>query len=142
MSQSRDPQSTGSFIVPVVREDVRVETLSEVTGQVRLTKKVQETPRLLSGSVFEEELLIERREINREVAATEPTPSIRDEGGVMVIPILREEVVLVKRLVLVEEVLVRRLRHERHYEQEVVVREESIQAERVPVPDPIPHTDQ
>jgi stress response protein YsnF len=76
-----------------------------------------------------EEVEIERVAINRIVE--EPLP-IRHEGDTTIIPLLAEVLVIEKRLVLREEVHIRKLRKEVHDPQEVLLREERVEIVRKP----------
>jgi uncharacterized protein (TIGR02271 family) len=66
---------------------------------------VREREQLLAADVAHEEVNIERIPVNKEV---KDRPQVREDGDVIVIPIVEERVVLVKHLVLVEELHVRR----------------------------------
>jgi uncharacterized protein (TIGR02271 family) len=101
-------------VVPVVREEVKVGKRMEERGSV----VVHIVPRVRTEEVnlplAEEEVEVERVPVNRFVNATQP---VRQEGDVTVVPVYEEVLVVERRLVLKEEVRVRRrrrVRQERH----------------------------
>ena len=91
--------------VPVVEERARIEKRVVERNVVRIRTATQESEQILSQTVRHEEVDIRRVPVNREIDAV---PDVRDDGEVIVIPIVEERAVLVKRLILVEELHVRR----------------------------------
>ena len=75
---------------------------------------------------------IERTAIGEEVLAV---PPVRDEGDTIVIPVVREELVVTKRLILVEEVRLRRIATTEAFSQTVTLRTQRAVIERDPLPD-------
>lgn len=101
----------------VERETVRVRV---VTDQVAELARV---------SLSLERIEVERVPIGREV---ERAPEVREEDGVTVIPVLEEIVVVEKRLVLKEELRIRRVATVREEEQPVTLRRQRAEIERLP----------
>ncbi|MFL6550040.1 MAG: YsnF/AvaK domain-containing protein [Povalibacter sp.] len=91
--------------IPLIEERARVDKQVVERGVVRITTSVREREQLLAADVAHEEVNIERIPVNKEV---KDRPQVREDGDVIVIPIVEERVVLVKHLVLVEELHVRR----------------------------------
>jgi uncharacterized protein (TIGR02271 family) len=77
----------------------------EEAGRVRFHKAVEEIPRRLEVDAYVEEITVEHVPIGRIVKEQEPA---REEHGVYVVPIYEEQLVVVKRLVLKEEVRIHR----------------------------------
>ena len=94
-----------SQAVPVVEELVTLEKHLVETGRVRVRTTVEDEPVTLKEQVARQPVEIDRVAIGRPV---EHAPEIREEGDVIVIPIVEERLVAVKQLFLVEEVRVRR----------------------------------
>lgn len=86
-------------------ERARIEKRVVERNVVRIRTATQESEQILSQTVRHEEVDIRRVPVNREIEAV---PDVRDDGEVIVIPIVEERAVLVKRLILVEELHVRR----------------------------------
>ncbi len=81
---------------------------------VRVATVTQEHKQLVDEALAHKRVEIERVLIGRTVEAV---PPIREEGGTTILPVVEEVVVVERRLVLKEEVRIRRLRStERHQE--------------------------
>jgi uncharacterized protein (TIGR02271 family) len=113
--------------LPVLEEQLQVGIRIEETGKVRVIKKVHEENIIVSTPVYNEDLHIERVPLNQYVDAP---PQIRHEGDTMIIPVMKEEVILQTRLVLVEEVRITKHRTERTVEKPVTLRKEEIVIEK------------
>jgi len=119
-------------VIPVVQEEARVQTLTRETGTVAIHKTVHERTEVIDQSLRAEEVEIERVPINRIVEA--PIPP-HYEGDTMVISLLEEVLVVEKKLVLREEVRIRKLAKEVHDPKEVLLREERVEIEHTPARD-------
>lgn len=91
--------------VPVIEERVRVDKRLVESGVVKISTSVSEHTEIVSAALMHEEVEIKRVPMDVEV---ERVPDVRREGDLLVIPIVEERAVLLKRLVLVEEMHVRR----------------------------------
>jgi stress response protein YsnF len=91
--------------VPVVEERARIEKRVVERKVVRIRTATTESQQILSDTVRVEEVNIRRVPVNREIDAV---PEVRQEGDEIVIPVVEERAVLVKQLVLVEELHVQR----------------------------------
>jgi uncharacterized protein (TIGR02271 family) len=117
-----------SINIPVVEEKLNVERQVVEKGKVRIRKRVARKSELLDVPEIHENVRVERIPINR-LIETAPPP-IRYEGSTMIIPVLREEIVVTKRLVLVEELHVNKEQVEVHNPQEIGLLKEEIEIER------------
>jgi len=124
-----DANETKTLVVPVIEEQVTVQTHVVETGSVELRKTVHERTEVVDQVLRREEVEIERVAINRVV---DQPVAIRYEGDTTIIPILEEVLVVEKRLVLREEVHIKKLRTEVHDPQEVLLREERVEIVRKP----------
>ena len=116
-----------SIVIPVIAEQLQVTKQVIETGQVRLVKTVEEHPQTVSTPLIREEFDIERVPMERYVTEA---PTLRVEGDTMIYPVLREVVVVEKRLMLVEEIRVRKRQVETVDQQTVNLRQEVITVER------------
>lgn len=101
-----DPPRDSPPVLPLAEERLAVGTRRVVTGHVRLTietgtEEVPVTARL-SGETVE----VTRVPVNREVASR---PDPRVEGDVTIYPVLEEVLVVERRLMLREEIHLRRI---------------------------------
>jgi stress response protein YsnF len=78
-----------------------------------------------------EEVDVERVTINRPI--DEP-PAVRHEGDILIIPLLEEVLFVEKRLVLREEIRIKKVQKEIRAPQQVTLRQEQVEIERKPGP--------
>jgi uncharacterized protein (TIGR02271 family) len=122
-----DQTSQQSAVIPVIEEQIRIEKQVVESGVVRVSKKVHEEQVTVDVPLIHEEHDVERIEINQYV--DEP-PAVRHDGATMIIPVLREEVVIQKRLVLVEELRITKKLVQTKKQEEVTLRKEEVIVER------------
>lgn len=125
--RSTNPAEAEGTRVPVVEERAHLDKTKVETGKVRAIKRVHEENVIVSTALTNEELIVERVPVNEYV---DVPPQARHEGDTMIIPVMKEEVVVQTRLVLVEEVRITRRREERTVEKPVTVRSEEVIIER------------
>lgn len=97
--------NTEELAIPIVEEEVEVDKRLVETGHVRVKTSVEEVHEVLRDSVRRGIIDVERRPVGEFVTAT---PSVREEGDVLIVPVLEERAVVEKRLFLVEEIHLRR----------------------------------
>jgi len=121
------------LVVPVLAEELHVERQSVVTGGVRVHKRVVERTEVVDQPIQAEEVDVERIPINQMI---ETAPAIRYEGDVIVVPLVEEVIVTEKRLMLREEVRIRRRKFETRKPQEVTLRREQVEFEEISPEEP------
>jgi len=114
--------------IPIIQEQVQINKEVVESGSVRISKSVHEVEEMYNIPISYEEHEVKRVTLNQYVD-TAP-PAIRYEGDTMIIPILREEVVVQKRIVLVEEVHVTKRQVEKTVQQPVTLLKEELNVER------------
>jgi len=115
------------LVIPVVDEELQVQKQVRQSGVVEIRKTVHERTEIVDQPLQSEEVEVNRVPINRIV---EGPVQIRHEGNTMIIPLLEEVLVVEKRLMLREEVHIKKLRREVHEPQEVLLREERVDVVR------------
>jgi uncharacterized protein (TIGR02271 family) len=118
-------------IIPVVEEQLRIDTRKVTTGKVIIRKTVREHTETIDHPLVRESVNVERKEINRILDAP---AQIREEEGVLIIPVMEEVLVVEKKLLLREELHITRLREETHEAREYTLRAEEVQVERQEAP--------
>jgi stress response protein YsnF len=108
-------------VVPLHAEEVSVGKRRVVTGQVKVGTITRESEQLVEELLEHEHVEVERTAIGKQV---DKAPPVREEGDTLIIPILEEIVVVERRLLLKEEVRVRRTREKQPYQERVVVRKQ------------------
>jgi uncharacterized protein (TIGR02271 family) len=117
------------MVVPVLVEELDVQKRLVETGKVRITKVVRERETLVDEPLFHDTVAITRVPIQRVVDG--PVP-VREENGTTIISVVEEVLVVEKRLMLREEIHIRKQRIETHQPQRITLRSEEVQVERVP----------
>jgi uncharacterized protein (TIGR02271 family) len=120
---NESPKQTGS--IPVIEEQLKVEKEVVETGKLRLIKKVHEEEHEVDVPLVQENITVEHVALDQYV---DSPPQVRQEGDTTIYPVLQE--VLVKKLLLVEEVRVTRHRTETPAPQHVTLRKEEVQVSR------------
>lgn len=115
-------------VIPVIEEEVTVEKRVVEAGKVRISKQAKEYEQLVDVPLLHEEVSIERIPLNQVVLERLPT---RYDGDTLIIPVVEEQVFVEKRLVLVEELHVRKQTIETHKPQRVTLLKEEVEITRV-----------
>jgi uncharacterized protein (TIGR02271 family) len=117
----------GELTIPLVAEELEI-TKREVTGErMQLHTTVQHHTERVDVPLAFEDLVVERVQIGREVeAASAP----RQEGDTFIVPVYEEVLHVEKRLVLREEVHVKRVRREARTLREVTLCREDVEVVR------------
>jgi uncharacterized protein (TIGR02271 family) len=119
--------------IPLVEERLSVAKRQVETGRVRVRISVEEREERVPVALAHDEVEIER--VPKNVAVAE-FPAVRLEGNTTIVPVVEEVVVVEKRLVLVEEIHVRRKSTTRNEEIPVMLRSEQASIEREAAPTP------
>lgn len=88
-------------IVPVIEEELATGVRAVKTGAVRVDKRVEKRTRRISAPILHEDVEVRRVPINRVV---EEAPKSRRRGDTIIVPVVEEELVVTKRLILKEEI--------------------------------------
>lgn len=115
------------LVIPVIEEEVTIGKHVVETGKVRISKQISEREELVDVPLLREEVTVERVPVNLFV---EELPPIRHEGDTMIIPVVEEQVIVQKKLMLVEELRVRKQIVETHQPQTVTLLKEEISVTR------------
>lgn len=114
--------------LPLVEERLVIRSESVPTGEVRVTKQVEEQTVDVELPTILTAYEVERVELNRVVDAV---PEQRTEGETIVIPVVREEAVVVKKLILEAEIRLRKRQTVNQRTESVTLRSETARIERL-----------
>ena len=139
MADSGQAESTET--IPLREERLRVERRVVETGRVRVHLSTTTEDATVREALRQESVEVERVPVGREVATA---PAVREEedGAVLVVPVLEEVLVVERRLVLREELRIRRVSSSRTSAQTVPLRRQTATVECLPAQpdtDPEPH---
>lgn len=132
--QPNDPlfsATSQATVVPVIEEFAHIEKQVVETGRVVIRKTVHVATETVDVPLLEEQVQVQRVAVNRYV---DEAPAVRYEGETMIVPVMREEIVVTKRLLLVEELHVHKQVLTTHTPQTVELRREEVHYERVATP--------
>lgn len=104
--------------VPLVDERAQIGKRVRETGRVRVRTAVERREELVEAELAHEEVEIERVPMRAPVDAV---PPVRQEGDVTIIPVVEEELIVETRLVVVEEIRLRRTRRTERITQPVTL---------------------
>jgi stress response protein YsnF len=120
----------GTFVLPVIHEQVRVGVHQVDTGRgVRIHKTVSEQTHQIDETLLRDAVNVKRVPIDKIVSLSE-APVARQDGDTWIVPILEEVLVVEKRLRIKEEVHITRTAHAQPYSDTVVLRSEHVAIER------------
>jgi uncharacterized protein (TIGR02271 family) len=120
----------GDTVIPVIQEVPSVGKRTVETGRVRIDKKVFEHEVVIDEPLLREDVLVERVAVGREVPSGEELPGIRYEGETLIVPVLQEVPVVVKKILVLEEIRVTRVKREVRDPQAIKVKVEEATVER------------
>lgn len=130
----------GETVIPLAEERVTISKREVEIGQVRVALSTETETVLARETLHGRRIEVERVPVNRTLSEGEAPPQSREEGDTLVVPVVEEVAVVVKRLVLREEVRLRLVHTETPFEEAVSVRRQHAVVERVGQdidPDPI-----
>jgi uncharacterized protein (TIGR02271 family) len=113
--------------IPLVEERLVTSKKEVETGRVRVRTLVEENETLVRETLRHATVEVERVAVEREVDAI---PPVREEDGVTIIPVVREVLVVQKKLILTEEVHLRRQTQIEEHAQPVLLKSQRAVIER------------
>ena len=122
-------------IIPLVEETATVDKRRVITGRVRVQTVTDTIEEITYADVQRESVEVTRVPIDKVV---ETAPEIRTDGDVTIVPVLEEVLVVEKRLVLKEELHIRRRVETETVEVPVTLRKQRAIIERTDPDDPVP----
>lgn len=120
--------ATDQVVVPVIEEQADVGTRRIKTGSVRIDKQVERRLQKVAAPLVLDDVEVRRVPVNRVV---QQAPATRTQGDTLIIPVVEEELIVTKRLVVKEEIHVIRRRTKKRVTEEVEVARERAQVSRL-----------
>ncbi len=131
MAAVATPATDETVVMSLAIEDVAVSKRVRRT-LVRASRTTSFRDEAVEADLNQEQVVIERVTVGRIVDAV---PPIRQEGDVTIMPVVEEELVVVRRLVLREEVHLRRVRTIVPHTETVSLRRQTVSVTRTPLDD-------
>lgn len=126
-------------VIPLVEETARVAVREVSGGKVRVRTVTDTVEEVARATLDEENVEVTRVPVNQDV---DVAPAVRTDGDVVIVPVLEEVLVVQKRLVLKEELHIRRTRTQTTIEEPITLRKQRAVIERLSAEgDPLPTED-
>ncbi len=120
-SDQPGPVAVSEEILPLHKEEIAISRRRVETANVQVSTVTHNREAQVDEELTHERVEVERVPINRDV---ETVPPVREDGDTTIIPVVEEVVVVQRRLVLKEEVHVRRVRMTTRHQETVTLREQ------------------
>lgn len=108
--------------IPIVEEELDVSKRTVRTGTVRVETSTALVDEVASALLQSSDVEVERVPVDREV---EVMPEVRTEGDITIVPVMEEVLVVQKRLVLKEELHIKRRVTQERVEVPITLRKQS-----------------
>lgn len=115
-----------TLTIPIIEEQLIIDKEVKETGKLHIAKHITEETGTVTVPLMHEEHSIEHVPVN---AFVDELPVVRQEGETMIIPVLKE--VMVKRMLLVEEIRITKHTVQTNEPQQVTLRKENVTIERL-----------
>ena len=131
------PVTEAQQIVPLLAEELTVTKKKVDTGHVRVNTVTREHEELVDELLAHEKVEVERIAVGKPI---ESAPPVREEGDMIVIPVVEEILIVERRLILKEEVHIRRVRGTERHQERVILRKQEAVIARIPAETQPPNT--
>jgi len=117
--------STPDKTMPLAEEKITVSKEKIVDRRIQISRKTVSDEQIIEADLTREEAIIHRVTKN-EVIQHDNVPTARQEGDIYIIPVIRDEVEIIRRQVLVEEIHVKKILTSEHFQESVVLRRQEL----------------
>ncbi len=117
--------STPDKTMPLAEERITVSKEKIVDRRIQISRKTVTDEQLIETELSREEAIIHRVSKN-EIIQPDKIPTARQEGDIYIIPVIREEVEIIRRQVLVEEIHVKKILTSEHFQESVELRRQEL----------------
>jgi uncharacterized protein (TIGR02271 family) len=118
----------GDEIIELAEEQLRVSKREVERGRVVVRTRVEEWEQIAEAALRQEDVTVERVPIGRTI---EVAPPMREEDGVLIVPVLEERLVVMTELVLKEEIRITKKSRTEIVREPVRLRSERVEIERL-----------
>lgn len=128
MGKSEKPlaeQSDYSETLPLAKEQAEIIKHRHVDAKIQVSRTTHTRQEALASELMQEEVHITHIPFNKRLADDE-IPQMRQEGDLLIIPVIEEEVEIVRRKVLKEEIHILKNTTSEKYTQNVTLRHQEV----------------
>ena len=126
MTQKAGPDNQDA-VIPLYADSISIDRREVEGDTIRLAVQTHTREQVIDEQLAHTRVEIERIPIGRTIDAA---PPVRTEGDTIIIPVIEEIAVVERRLVLKEEIVLRRVRTAEPYREKVSLREQEAVVER------------
>ena len=136
VNNEHDPARAEDLVLPLHAEELTIARRIIERDVVRVATVTHSREQLVDEELAREDVQVTRVPVGRIVEAM---PSVREEGDLTIMPVVEEVIVVERRLMLKEEVHIRRVRTTEQHRETIVIREQEAVITRTPVAATEPH---
>ncbi len=115
-------------VIPVIEEELIAGKQAVKTGSVRVRKTVEHSNKIVEMAALQDVVQVNRVRIDRVI---DSMPQTREEGDTVIVPVVEEQLIVQKRLVLKEEIHIKRSQTRRKVRHAVTVDREHAVVEKL-----------
>jgi uncharacterized protein (TIGR02271 family) len=128
-SSATTSSAVGAQVLQLFAEEANVSRRTIETGRVRVATVTHTRDHLVDELLARTDVEVQRIPVDRVI---ETIPPVRDDAGLMIIPVVEETVSVERKLVLKEELHIRRKQTTERFQQTVPLRYQTAQVTRIP----------
>ena len=125
-------ESDEEIVIPVIAEQLHVDTVVVPTGGVRVTKRVVQHDQLVEQELAVDKVSIHHVPVNRVVDG--PHQPIQQRDGVLIVPIVEEVLKIERQWILKEELHISRNQETINHRETITLNREEATVERMDEP--------
>ena len=114
--------------IELAEEELRIGKREVERGRVVVRTRVEERDEIAEAALRQEDVTVERVPVGRPVEAA---PQVREEDGVLIVPVLEERLVVTTELILKEEIRITKKSRTEMVREPVRLRSERVEVERL-----------
>jgi uncharacterized protein (TIGR02271 family) len=123
-------ESSQEIVIPLHVEEVSVAKQQIATGRLRVSTVTHQSDVLVDELLKQETVEVERTAVN---APIDRMPIVREEGDTLIVPVVEEVLVIQRRLILKEEIRLRRIQQTGRHHEYVKIRKQEAIITRTPI---------
>jgi uncharacterized protein (TIGR02271 family) len=127
-----DEHEPSEIVLPLFTEEISVSKRVVPKARVRVSRITRQREEVVNQLLTREHVEVERVAIGQPV---ESVPPVREEGETIIVPVVEEVLIVERRLILKEEVRIRRIRETERHDEKVTLRQQEAVILRLPVED-------
>lgn len=130
--QTVDDEAHGT-VIPLFEEAFAVSKRVVPTSRVQVSRVTHSHEELIDELLSREQIEVQRIPIDKPV---DVMPPVREEGDTIIVPVVEEVLKVERRMLLKEEVRIRRLKGTERYQERITLRKQEAVVNRLPIETP------